>query len=339
MTASRTHRAFPRHLKRAALALTYTAAVLAAAFTAMRILGIETTWPLRLLVSYTPYAVLAALVPPVAAFALRRPRAALAALIAPLALALLIAPRAFADGGTDANGPRLTVATVNLYYGHVDAAAVVALADEHDVDVLSVQELTEEAAAALDLAGLAIRYPHRELSPGVDASGTGVYSRFPLARNASLEFPTHFKMTGVTLTVPGADPVELLATHPLAPYEAERVGDWLSDLARLPRATPDGAVRILAGDFNATLDHAALREIVDSGYTDAASATGAGLVGTWQPHPGDRASVRGLVPPRVALDHVLVDERVAVEAVAFDDVPGGDHRPVIAELTLPAAAV
>ncbi|GIG65030.1 endonuclease/exonuclease/phosphatase family protein [Phytomonospora endophytica] len=337
MIATRTPRALPRHLKRAALAMTCLAAALALAFALMRLFGLEVTWPLRVLVSYTPYVTAAALLPALAALALRHWRLAVAALVAPLVLTVLIAPRALAGDQPDARGPEITTATVNLYYGHADAAAVVALADEYQVDVLSIQELTDEAVTALDAAGIAARFPYREITPGIDASGTGVYSRFPLTRNTSLEFDTHFMMTGVTIAIPGAAPVELLATHPLAPYEAARVGDWLSDLARLPRATPEGAVRILAGDFNATLDHAAMRDIIDSGYADAADAVGSGLTGTWQPHPGDRASVRGLVPPRVALDHVLVDERVAVRAVAFDDLPGGDHRPVIAALTLPAA--
>ena len=336
MIATRTPSPLPRILKRAALMATCVAAGLALAFALMRLFGLEVTWALRTLISYTPYATAAALLPVLAAVALRHWRLAVAALAAPLVLTVLVAPRAMADDQPAAGGPEVVVATANLYYGHVDAAAVVAMAEEHAVDVLSIQELTPEAAAALDAAGIATRFGYREPSPGIDASGTGVYSRFPLTRNTSLEFDTHFMMTGVTIAVPGAGPVEMLATHPLAPYEAARVGDWLSDLARLPRATPDGAVRILAGDFNATLDHAALRDILASGYTDAAAAVGRGLTGTWQPHPGDRASVRGIVPPRVALDHVLVDERVAVRAVDFDDLPGGDHLPVIASVTLPA---
>jgi hypothetical protein len=36
-------------------------------------------------------------------------------------------------------------------------------------------------------------------------------------------------------------------------------------------------VRILLGDFNAKLDNAALRGLIDSGYRDAADAVGAGL--------------------------------------------------------------
>ena len=50
-----------------------------------------------------------------------------------------------------------------------------------------------------------------------------------------------------------------------------RCGRWRGDLRALPPATPDGPLRILAGDFNATLDHAELRRLLDTGYEDAAA--------------------------------------------------------------------
>ena len=43
----------------------------------------------------------------------------------------------------------------------------------------------------------------------------------------------------------------------------------------------------------------------------------------------------GLFPPPVTIDHILVDQRVAVESYRVLDVAGSDHRAVLAELTLP----
>jgi endonuclease/exonuclease/phosphatase (EEP) superfamily protein YafD len=90
-------------------------------------------------------------------------------------------------------------------------------------------------------------------------------------------------------------------------------------------------VRVLAGDFNATLDHALLRRLLDTGYRDAAATVGAGLVGTWGPYDGDP------IPP-VVIDHVLADRRVGVVAVSVHRVPGSDHRAVLASLTPPRRA-
>ncbi|HEY1174695.1 MAG TPA: endonuclease/exonuclease/phosphatase family protein [Phytomonospora sp.] len=332
-------RPFRRIALRVAVALTYAVTVVGLLYTLMRLFGLEFSWPLRTLVAYTPYLAAAAILPPIAAALLRRPKLAVAGIIVPIVLATLLGPRFLANEQYPATGPSITVATANMYFGEGDPAALVALVDAHEVDVLSVQELTQAAMDGLDAEGMAARLPYREVS-GVDGpsatEGTGVYSRFPLTRNPALEFDATFDMTGVTVDVPGAPAVEVLAAHPAAPWAPKQVDYWLADLDRLSPATPDGPVRLLIGDFNATIDHAALREVLDRGYADAAEQVGQGLTGTWQPSAENRFSPFGITPPKVALDHVLVDLRVAVTGVAFGDLPGADHDPVIATLTLPA---
>jgi endonuclease/exonuclease/phosphatase family metal-dependent hydrolase len=81
---------------------------------------------------------------------------------------------------------------------------------------------------------------------------------------------------------------------------------------------------VLAGDFNATFDHAAFRGVLDHGYTDAAEQTGRGLTPTWA----------GWGPP-ITIDHVLVDNRCAVRDYSVLDLPGSDHNAVLADLQLP----
>jgi endonuclease/exonuclease/phosphatase family metal-dependent hydrolase len=84
-------------------------------------------------------------------------------------------------------------------------------------------------------------------------------------------------------------------------------------------------VGLLIGDFNATLDHAAVRRLLDTGYVDAADAVGNGLTPTWQ---------ASLVPP-VSIDHVLVEEGIGVRAVRVHDIARSDHRAVVADLVVP----
>jgi endonuclease/exonuclease/phosphatase family metal-dependent hydrolase len=86
-------------------------------------------------------------------------------------------------------------------------------------------------------------------------------------------------------------------------------------------------VRILAGDFNATLDHPELRDVLERGYVDAADEAGAGLEPTW---PSNSP-----FPPGVTIDHVLADERVAVRHHRTVRIPGSDHQAVRATLQLP----
>jgi endonuclease/exonuclease/phosphatase family metal-dependent hydrolase len=147
------------------------------------------------------------------------------------------------------------------------------------------------------------------------------------------------------MTVPGAEPLLIESAHPCAPYRmGEQLHLWWSDLAEQPAADagladPEGMtglagdavpLRILAGDFNSTLDHVALRRLIDTGYRDAAEVVGAGLIGTWGPYDG-------LPFPPVTLDHVLVDRQIGVRAVSVHRIPGSDHRAVFADLTIPPA--
>ena len=93
-------------------------------------------------------------------------------------------------------------------------------------------------------------------------------------------------------------------------------------------APEPGVLRVLAGDFNATLDHAALRAVLRTGLDGRRPARPAG---GW-PGPGARCGCRW---PRLALDHVLVDPRIGVAAVDLVPVPGSDHRALVADLVLP----
>jgi endonuclease/exonuclease/phosphatase family metal-dependent hydrolase len=83
---------------------------------------------------------------------------------------------------------------------------------------------------------------------------------------------------------------------------------------------------VLAGDFNATLDHAAFRDVLRLGYADAGLQTGNALTPTWGP-PGKN--------PLFTLDHVLVDRSCAVLEYAVHALPGSDHQSVYAEIQLP----
>ncbi|WP_372471788.1 endonuclease/exonuclease/phosphatase family protein [Micromonospora trifolii] len=286
--------------------------------------------PLVQALAFTPYVAAVSVLVLALALALRRWWPAALAAVAAVALLGTVAPRALANPQPAAAGPTVRLLTANLLAGAGDAQTLVELVRRHRVDVLTVQEFTPDAQVALDRLGLATLLPHRQLNPEVGTPGSGLYSRWPITDGGvrrNLE-GWGFSQAYATVSVPGGSPVRVESAHPSAPYALDQVGAWRADLAAQPTATPDGGLRILAGDFNATLDHSPLRALLRSGYVDAADATGKGLTGTWGPYDGD------LTPP-VTIDHVLVDNRIAVRSVKVLDLPGTDHRPVQATLTLP----
>jgi len=285
----------------------------------LRTLGVEVPFPLVAAIAFTPYAALTSPLPVLLALILRRKGVAIVSGVAAVALAFAMVPRAVAGPQPEAKGPRLVVMTSNLWLGRANVRAVLAVAREHDVDVLSVQELRPKMLPAFETD----QFPHRILLPDTGAAGAGLLSKYPLASSGGELQPE------AVFTVEGAPPVRIKAVHPRPPVTFEAAPDWRRAIEALPSSDGTGDVRILAGDFNATLDHPELRALLDRGYTDAADATGEGWTHTW---PAGTKSDRALP---LTIDHVLVDERVRVEKVTVVDIPRSDHRAVIAVLRLP----
>ena len=319
-----------RRRNRAGAAVAWTAAALSGGWALVRLSGAD-AGPLVQALAFTPYTVAGAVLVAVLAAVARRPGPAVVAAVAAAALLAVVAPRALPDADPGPrDGVRLRVLTANLLKGGARADDLLRQARERDVDVLALQEFTPAAAAALAAGGVDGLLPHRHLGAEPGTTGSALYSRHPLTGAGLRRNAGGFAQAYATVRVPGAAPVLVESAHPAAPYAVAALGDWRTDLAAQPRATPDGPVRVLLGDFNATLDHRLLRDLVGSGYRDAADALGAGLTGTWGPYDGD------LIPP-VAIDHVLADRRIGVRDVAVRGLPGSDHRTVYAELVLPAA--
>jgi endonuclease/exonuclease/phosphatase (EEP) superfamily protein YafD len=281
--------------------------------------------PVAPLLSFTPQA---AAVAPAVALALglgRRKGPAATAALAAAALTVVVRPRAARRRQPAASGPTLRVLTVNLLCGRADAEVVVALVRRTGADVLFLQELTEDAVNRLKKAGLSDLMPQEVTELRGGPRGSGIYSRFPLSERPPLA-PVHAAQPTAVLELPGGEAVEVGCVHPHPPKPpwSRGVARWRRELAVLP---PPGEVpRVLAGDFNATLDHALFRSVLRLGYADAALQAGNALAPTWG--PAGRLAL-------ITIDHVLVDRRCAVLASSVHAVPGSDHRAVFAEVRLP----
>lgn len=293
-----------------------------ALLTALRAVGYDGGWYTLALLSLTPYAVVYGVVLGGLALALRRWWTGGIALAMAVLLAVFVTPRVLADDQPAVAGQSLRVMSANLYLGRADPQAIVNLVRDNHVDVLNLLEMTPAALAGLTQAGLFALLPNRVLHPASGANGSGIVSRFPLTEE-NYTGDSAAKQPGALADLGGGTTVELVAVHPLSPDSG--ADQWEAEIKDLSRAAGEHGLRILAGDFNATLDHAALQTVLTRGYQDAADQRGDGLQPTW---PADRV-------PLVTLDHVLVDKRAAVQDYRVLDVPGTDHRAVYAEVRLP----
>jgi endonuclease/exonuclease/phosphatase family metal-dependent hydrolase len=294
----------------------------------IRLTGFERGFPLVPLISYTPYMAVATVVPLAVALALRRWIPALLAAVAGMYFVFALLPRALPDGSASEplGGPQIKVLSANLFRGHSDPKALMELVRIRDVDILTVQELTPRAASKLRRQGIEQMLPEAVLAIRGDVYGGGIYSRFPLSPLTPAPGTT-FSMPRADASVPGFGDLRLVSVHPFPPSGWTSVGKWKDGLRSLPAAGGEGRPWLLAGDFNATFDHAEFRSLLDTGYRDAADVNGDGFTTTWP--------ARGLLPPPVTIDHVLADEQLAIIDYSVEDLPGSDHRPVFAVISLP----
>ena len=298
-------------------------AALFAVFVLFRLTGVDGNRYTASLLALTPYFVPVGLVLGGLTFGLGQRWIGGGVLALTVLLGALVAPRAIPNRQRALSGPRLRVLASNLYLGRGDVKTIVELVREHQVDVLNLVELTPETAEELGRAGLFDLLPHRVFQPVEAGRGSGIASRYPI-EPVDLAGPALLEQPGARIAV-GPATVEVVAVHPVPPTGDPRT--WKAEMGGLPAARSGGPIRILAGDFNGTLDHGTFRRLLRTGYRDAAAQRGAGLRGTWP---------SAAFPPPVTIDHVLVDRRAAVVGYRVLDVPNSDHKAVFAELVLPA---
>ena len=222
---------------------------------------------------------------------------------------------------------KLRLFTLNAKGGAADPAGVLRILQQHDVDVLAVQELTSAMVTRLEAAGLTqvLPFSHLDVRPG--PWGTGWWARWPLT-----PLPPIADLTSAAprarIDPPRGLPVTLTAVHPRAsiyPRAPVRghAAIWRRELAMIRQtlAAVDEP-QVVAGDFNATRDHGPFRELLTAGFVDCADASQKRFWPgfTWPSLPVMR------------LDHVLVSLTATVPMTRTIRVPRTDHHGVLADI-------
>ncbi|MBO9520042.1 MAG: endonuclease/exonuclease/phosphatase family protein [Nocardioidaceae bacterium] len=228
--------------------------------------------------------------------------------------------------GAHAQGkPDLTVMTLNLRHGLGDAERAVSLVRSRHVGLLVLEEVTPPARERLRAAGLDQVLPHVAGQARTGVSGTMVFSSYELG--VATAVPVRNGAWQVEVRSPR--PFTLFAVHTSQPldYAVRWHHDW-DAIHRAVRAA--SGPRLVVGDFNATLDHGPVRDLLGAGFRDAARAGNAGWQPTWPSHSGYKWLPGGF--PLIAIDHVLVTEGFGVISARTAVVEGTDHRALVAQV-------
>jgi endonuclease/exonuclease/phosphatase (EEP) superfamily protein YafD len=290
--------------------------------------------PFAQLVSFRPYVLVgvAALVLVLAGLSVRHRRLIPAATALMVVLSVgtaMVVPRTQA-APLPSGGQALTVLTLNTLNGSADVGEVAALIRGERPDLVA---LIEAGTAYRDrLAPLVEPLGYRMFTAaGMDGDGdvqdlhgaTALVADHlgPVTGDADMSAP--FPSVRVEGGALGA--VRFVAYHAVAPRRGD-VGQWRSDLDKLTSYCAGSTPAIIAGDFNATLDHSSLRAAI-AGCSDAASQRGQGLVPTWPTWAPDWFGPQ--------IDHIFATDPITAEQFTVHEVTGSDHRAVLARLHIP----
>ena len=319
-----------------------TSAALAAPVAALSVFrAVPYPWPTPVvqLVSFTPWLVLPAGVSLLfAVLGRRRWMAGAAAGLVAVQLFWLVpldSGRAEAEAAEGAAGDTLELRTMSLNakLGKADAAEIVRLVRENGITLLTIQEYTTAIEDRLGAAGLAGLLPNRISAPAGRASGNAVYSVHKLERAGTVS-DSYFSMPLIRLTAESQGKravVELINVHARAPVGVG-LPKWRSDLAALGQVGSGPGNVVLAGDFNASYDHAEFRQLLQGEgrkLVDVGLAQGSRLIPTW---PMD-----GLLLPGITIDHIVTSPSVRSADYEVHGVPGTDHAAITVTLSVPAA--
>ncbi len=269
--------------------------------------------------------------------AARRFAASLAAVALAFALvnAAVLSVRGFGDIAFTTKGDsELTVLSWNTLGDAPGAETIARLALENDADIIALPETTNEMGIEIALLLQAADHPMWVHTLAYDdeskARSTTLLVSVDLGEYTVDESSrtTAVLPTLVATPVSGSGPT-IVVVHTVAPLPPME-GTWQQDLRWVADACHGDNV-ILAGDFNATLDHFPGLG-VDGGdlgeCRDAALATDNAAVGTW---PTQLPALLG-----APIDHVMVTPNWSVtgmRVIESVDKAGSDHRPILVQLS------
>ncbi len=228
-------------------------------------------------------------------------------------------------GDSNAGAPTIRVMSFNLLSANDRYREVVEFIRETEPDVVVLHEASlpwETAMESSDLGYEVTKSRSEDL----------IFGTLVMTRNSSGVLTFGFSETDpraveITTTVAGWDvPVRILASHPLAPTDAERANLRDAQLAFAGNwASNQSGPYMVVGDLNATPWSWPFRHLLEQGGLRN-SQIGFGV------QPSFAASSNPLF--RVPIDHLVHSEALMVRLRQLGPSLGSDHFPIIVDLEL-----
>jgi endonuclease/exonuclease/phosphatase (EEP) superfamily protein YafD len=215
-------------------------------------------------------------------------------------------------------GHGLRVAHFNVLQPNRQRSEVIDAILATNAELVSVQEVDEAWAMAL-IDGLVGAYPYHHVVPRSDCYGIALFSRRPFEQVATLEVQG---APFIEAVVPAAEQrVRLLVVHATSPTSLRHHQRRNAQLRELSTLIADSHLpTVLVGDLNTVHWDEAFRALcVGSGSRPVVPASSR----TW-PAIGPLA----LIP----LDHLLLSPGMGYSSLALCDIPGSDHRGLVADI-------
>ncbi len=221
------------------------------------------------------------------------------------------------------------IMTLNTKNGSADAAQIVRICREQNVEVLCLQEIEGSLVDDLEAAGIDDLLPYHVISDGAAAVNNGgrngIWTAAPMGDvSTNLVSIATSAMPAATITV-GQTQVRVVSVHPNSPVRGAQ-GLWSAGLDSIQTLGGYSHNYLLMGDFNSTWDHERFRALLGTAFVDAGEQAGEGFHMTYP--------ANSRIPALIEIDHIVYSREagIAVSELQTVEVAGSDHLALLATL-------
>ncbi len=237
-----------------------------------------------------------------------------------------------ADTGVSTSDNVVRIMTLNVSNAGADPVEVVQAVVANNVEVLCLQEVTNDYIAQLEAAGIANYLPYQVVSEVGYVNNGGrncIFSAAATSNESSDLLPViTSSMAACTIEVGGVA-LRFVSVHINSPHLGGESW-WAEGLSAVAELANYDHTYVICGDFNATWDHTRFRELLGSTFVDAGEQAGEGLHFTYP--------ANSIVPAVLEIDHIVYSQGagIVVGDLTTLEISGTDHMALLATLEVQA---